>query len=769
MSDHVGGLLDARDAHGRHTSRQWTPRTRSGQAMIGWSEGVRLQPPLRRDVSRIESWALVRLRRQGRTRASRTGGPEGASPDGGGRRAGDARSAIAMASRIRGVTRAHGNRRMPRRRGARAPCAHDTPRAAARATSTSTGPDEPASSTCGRCCSAIAGADARAAERGRQLGRRSSSVGSLPSSDSRELEYRRAADRRPHPPARRDGDVCWTSIEPFLRDRRGKRTRSGSPTASWRPFSFTDIVELDGAAWRSSETAGWRELLERHHAIVRAQLARARGARGGHRRRRLLRGVRRAGASRPLRQGDRRRRARARHRRPLRAAHRRVRAAWTGRSRGSPSTPAPGWHHTPGPARCSSRARSRTSSQDRGSSSRTAASTSSRACRASGGSTPPSEPRRRASRSRSAPRTRARPLAPTRRPRPGARRAARASPPFAGSTSSCERDEVEAVGGEDLLQPRVVLGRGRVEAVRPVRRRAHGRGRRSRSARRARAARRSPRRAGRCSSSGRSRAGATTTTRGARDELERDLRAPVERELGRRRVVAAVRDAEDRQRRLEERGGRVAVGLPLPHLRGRDDGEVALDMDGVRRHDDRDVGSGGVEPPSELLHRRAQLGREVDVAVRRDAGEGEAHGSESIRETSSSRNRSASTSTPTSAFGSRPVTPRRSTTVRPSQSSERVSIATFARTRRQQRRVDDVCDGHRIVDRRAVEAVRALVERLEEVRQLGDEAAGAAGSTQPLGVRAREQRLVRDVEPDHRDRDPAREDRAPPPRDRRRR
>ncbi len=51
------------------------------------------------------------------------------------------------------------------------------------------------------------------------------------------------------------------------------------------------------------------------------------------------------------------------------------------------------------------------------------------------------------------------------------------------------------------------------------------------------------------------------------------------------------------------------------------------------------------------------------------------------------------------------------------------------------------------------------MEGLEEVRQLGDEAAGTAGVAQPLGVGAREQRLVRHVEPDHRARDPAREHR----------
>src|SRR3954453_12676534 len=163
------------------------------------------------------------------------------------------------------------------------------------------------------------------------------------------------------------------------------------------------------------------------------------------------------------------------------------------------------------------------------------------------------------------------------------------------------------------------------------------------------------------------------------EELERHLRSPIERELGGLCVVAAVRDAEDRHRRLEERRGEGAVGLPLPHLAGRDDGEVAVEVDRVRRHDHSDVGCCGRAAAAELLHRRPEARVKVHVAVRRDAGEDEAHGSEAIRETSRSRKRSASTSTPTSAFGSRPVTPRRSTTVRPSQKSESVSTETFAR------------------------------------------------------------------------------------------
>ena len=150
-------------------------------------------------------------------------------------------------------------------------------------------------------------------------------------------------------------------------------------------------------------------------------------------------------------------------------------------------------------------------------------------------------------------------------------------------------------------------------------------------------------------------------------ELERHLSSPVQRELRTLRVVAAIRDAQDRQGRLEQGRGERAVGLPLPHPAGRDHGEVILDVDRVRGHDDRNIRCGSRAPASELVHCGAQARVKVHVAVRRDAGEDEAHGSEAIRETSNSRKRSASTSTPTSAFGSRPVTPRRSTTLRPSQ------------------------------------------------------------------------------------------------------
>ena len=78
--------------------------------------------------------------------------------------------------------------------------------------------------------------------------------------------------------------------------------------------------------------------------------------------------------------------------------------------------------------------------------------------------------------------------------------------------------------------------------------------------------------------------------------------------------------------------------------------------------------------------------------------------------------------------------------------------------RRHERRVDHVRDRERVVDRRAVHAVAALVELLEEVGQLGDDATRRARTAQPVGVRTREERLVRDVEPDHRHGDAAAED-----------
>ena len=69
---------------------------------------------------------------------------------------------------------------------------------------------------------------------------------------------------------------------------------------------FTDIV---GSTAKAAELGdrGWRELLERHHELVRRELVRFRGARARHRGRRLLRHLRRTGARDPLCVRDRRR------------------------------------------------------------------------------------------------------------------------------------------------------------------------------------------------------------------------------------------------------------------------------------------------------------------------------------------------------------------------------------------------------------------------------------------------------------------------------
>ena len=105
----------------------------------------------------------------------------------------------------------------------------------------------------------------------------------------------------------------------------------------------------------------------------------------------------------------------------------------------------------------------------------------------------------------------------------------------------------------------------------------------------------------------------------------------------------------------------------------------------------------------------------------------------------------------------RSVTSQRSTTVRPSQYSDAVSIAMLHFSV-----VTSVgsitCATASVVDRRAVEAVALAVELEEEVGELGDRTPDGAGASRPLRVPRVEEGLVRDVEPDHRHRDPAAED-----------
>src|SRR5262249_46388410 len=154
----------------------------------------------------------------------------------------------------------------------------------------------------------------------------------------------------------------------------------------------------------------------------------------------------------------------------------------------------------------------------------------------------------------------------------------------------------------------------------------------------------------------------------------------VERQLGLGRIVPAVRHAHRRQVRGVQTGedvaGELAVDLVLAHAGGDDDGEVPVDVHGVRRDDDSRVAGGSLEAAAGLLHRRHQLRSRVDVAVRCDRRERD-HGSVEMRSTSSSRKRPAATSTPARQLTGRSVTSHRSTTVRPSQNCELVSTSTL--------------------------------------------------------------------------------------------
>ena len=82
--------------------------------------------------------------------------------------------------------------------------------------------------------------------------------------------------------------------------------------------------------------------------------------------------------------------------------------------------------------------------------------------------------------------------------------------------------------------------------------------------------------------------------------------------------------------------------------------------------------------------------------------------------------------------------PSRSTTVRPRQSSDSSSTSTFRRARLHEPGPDHVRDGDRVVDRRAVPAVRLAVVAAEEVVELGDERPDPTGRAQPLRDRRAE-------------------------------
>ena len=80
---------------------------------------------------------------------------------------------------------------------------------------------------------------------------------------------------RGHIPALADMEAFLDPIETFLRDT-WESDMTREPDRVLATVLFTDIV---GSTEKMSELgdAGWRELLERHHAVVRGQLARGRG------------------------------------------------------------------------------------------------------------------------------------------------------------------------------------------------------------------------------------------------------------------------------------------------------------------------------------------------------------------------------------------------------------------------------------------------------------------------------------------------------------
>jgi class 3 adenylate cyclase len=81
---------------------------------------------------------------------------------------------------------------------------------------------------------------------------------------------------RGHIPALSDMDAFLTPIESFLREAWEDAAVQREPERVLATVLFTDIVDST-ARMAELGDAGWRELLERHHALVRRELVRARG------------------------------------------------------------------------------------------------------------------------------------------------------------------------------------------------------------------------------------------------------------------------------------------------------------------------------------------------------------------------------------------------------------------------------------------------------------------------------------------------------------
>ncbi len=140
-------------------------------------------------------------------------------------------------------------------------------------------------------------------------------------------------------------------IERFVADgpRRGGRPRSGRSRPCCSPTSSGSTANGRGA--RRPRVARARRAPPRAGAGAARAVPRPRGR---HRRRRLLRDVRRAGASRALRAGDRERGPRPRDRGPGRGPHGRGGDDRRRRSAGSRSTSGLGSPRSPAPPRSSS-------------------------------------------------------------------------------------------------------------------------------------------------------------------------------------------------------------------------------------------------------------------------------------------------------------------------------------------------------------------------------------------------------------------------------
>jgi class 3 adenylate cyclase len=81
---------------------------------------------------------------------------------------------------------------------------------------------------------------------------------------------------RGHIPAAVDMDAFLEPIESFLRESWEEQAAGREPERVLATVLFTDIVDSTTRVTEVGDRA-WRELLERHHAVVRTQLTRARG------------------------------------------------------------------------------------------------------------------------------------------------------------------------------------------------------------------------------------------------------------------------------------------------------------------------------------------------------------------------------------------------------------------------------------------------------------------------------------------------------------